>query len=240
MNNLANTIPLKKYITRVILLIFMSCQFGLFAQVTPDDSVKRYTIGEIIVSGNTSFSSQTVVTYSGLKKGDQVAIPGDKISAAIKKLWGSNLFSSINIYITKIEGDTADLEIELIDLPELNEVKIEGIKKKKVDDVIKENSLQPGVKVTENLITTTKNYLENSHRKKGFLNSNVTISTVEVVDSLKKKRVNMFINIDKGNKIKVKDISFEGSEQVKAKKLRKSMKNTKKKNPIRVFKIHRG
>ena len=46
----------------------------------------------------------------------------------------------------------------------------------------------------------------------------------------------MEVNIDKGNKIKVKDIVFSGSEKLKAKKLRKAMKNTKKKNPITFIK----
>ncbi len=96
--------------------------------------------------------------------------------------------------------------------------------------------MEKGVKVTENLITTTKNYLENKYRKEGFLNSKVNISTSEVVDSIQKTRVNMVVNIDKGNKIKVKDIVFNGNEVLKGKKLRKAMKNTKKKNPIRILK----
>lgn len=236
MNNLAKTILLKTYFTQLIFILLLSFQTAIYAQVAPVQSAPKYTVGEITVTGNTSFSSQTVITYSGLRKGDEVSIPGDKISDAIKKLWSSNLFSSINVYVSNIEGNVADLEIELIDLPELKEAKIEGVKKKKVAEVIKENKLQPGVKVTENLITTTKNYLESKYRKKGFLNSKVTISTVEVVDSIQKKRVNMFVNIDKGEKIKVKEINFIGAEKLKPKKLRKAMKNTKKRNPIRVFK----
>ena len=62
---------------------------------------KNYTLGDITVSGNTHFSPQTIVTYSGLRKGQEILIPGDKISDAIKKLWKSNLFSDINIYLVK-------------------------------------------------------------------------------------------------------------------------------------------
>ncbi|MBT8274035.1 MAG: BamA/TamA family outer membrane protein [Bacteroidia bacterium] len=209
---------------------------AITAQNPQNQTSEKYTIGDIIVTGNTTFSSATVITFSGLAKGQQVSIPGDKISAAIKKLWSSNLFSSIDVYVTKIEGNIVYLEIELIDLPELKEATVLGIKKKKVSEIIKENNLQPGVKVTENLITTTKNFLENKYRKKGNLNAKVTITTTEVVDTLQKNRVDMVVNIDKGNKIKVKRINFIGSEKIKAKKLRKSMKNTKQKNPIRVLK----
>ncbi len=236
MNNLINIKVLKSYITRVLIIIFLVSSYNINAQANELANAKKYTIGEITVSGNTSFNSQTVISFSRLKTGEEVMIPGEKISAAIKKLWGTSLFSSIDIYITKIEGDTVHLEIELIDSPELNNVVIEGVKKSKIDDIIKENKLQPGTKVTENLITTTKNYLENKYKKQGFLNANVAIKTTEVVDSIQKSRVNMSVKIDRGNKIKIKNIAFDGVEKLKGKKLRKAMKNTKRKNPIRLFK----
>jgi outer membrane protein insertion porin family len=235
-NNLININVLKTCIKHVLIIIFLVSSYNINAQANELANAKKYTIGEITVSGNTSFNSQTVISFSRLKTGEEVMIPGEKISAAIKKLWGTSLFSSIDIYITKIEGDTVHLEIELIDSPELNNVVIEGVKKSKIDDIIKENKLQPGTKVTENLITTTKNYLENKYKKQGFLNANVAIKTTEVIDSIQKSRVNMSVKIDRGNKIKIKNIVFDGAEKLKGKKLRKAMKNTKRKNPIRLFK----
>ncbi len=238
-NNLVNFKLLKTYITRLLFIIFLISSLNITAQNSASENAKTYTIGDITVTGNTNFSSQTVITYSGLRKGQEITIPstsGSKIGEAIKKLWRSSLFSSIEIYINSIEGTTVNLEIQLTDLPELREVKIEGVKKSKFDDIIKENKLQPGAKVTENLITTTKNYLENSYKKKGFLNSKVIITTSEIKDSIKKSRVNMKLRIDKGNKIKIKKIVFNGSEKLSNKKLRKAMKNTKKKNPIRLLK----
>ncbi len=236
MNNLVNIKLLKTYFTQLLIILFFISSASITAQSNELANAKKYTIGDVTVSGNTSFSSQTVVTYSGLRKGQEIIIPGEKISAAIKKLWSSNLFSNIDIYITKIEGDNIFLEIQLIDLPELKDIKIEGVKKSKFEDIIKDNKLQSGAKVTENLITTTKNYLENKYKKQGFLNSKVVITTTEVIDSIEKRRVNMLLKINKGSKIKVKDIVFNGAEKLKSKKLHKAMKNTKKKNPIRVLK----
>lgn len=236
MNNLVNIKLLKTYITRLLFIAFLISSFNIAAQSNELSNAKKYTIEAITVSGNTNFSSQTIVTYSGLRKGQEVMIPGEKISAAIKKLWGSNLFSSIDVFITKIEGSLVFLELQLIDLPELKDVKIEGVKKSKFEEIIKDNKLQAGAKVTENLITTTKNYLENKYKKQGFLNAKVNIITTEVIDSVQKSRVNMLLTINKDNKIKVKNIVFNGAEKLKSKKLRKAMKNTKKKNPIRVLK----
>ncbi len=239
MNNLVNIKLLKTYITRLLCIVFLIGSFNITAQNIATENAKTYTIGEVTVSGSTTFSEQTVITYSGLRKGQQITIPStanSKIGDAIKKLWASNLFSSIELFVSKIEGNVAHLDIQLADLPELKDVKIEGVKKSKFDGIIKDNKLQSGAKVTENLITTTKNYLESSYRKKGFLNAKVIITTQEVIDSVKKSRVNMKVNIDKGDKIKVKDIVFNGSEKLSAKKLRKAMKNTKKKNPLRLLK----
>ena len=227
---------LKKYLLKLFLFIIVFYSSELIAQDYTFNNDKKYTIGDISVKGNTNFSSQTIVTYSGLKKGDRVYLPGEKISNAIKKLWKSNLFSDIDLYVIKVEGDTVFLEIQLSDLPELNKVTINGVKKSKKEGIIKDNKLTKGVKVTENLITTTKNYLVNKYKKEGYLNSRVIIATKDVVDSIQKKRMDMVININKGSKIKVKDIVFEGNEVLKDKKLRKAMKNTKKKNPVRVLK----
>ncbi len=221
----------KFYATILITLLFV------FSQSLSAQGGKRYVINDIIVTGNTSFNPNTIITYSKLRKGDEIELGGEKIGEAVKKLWKSNLFSAIDIYLINIDGNTADVEISLSDLPELNEVKINGVKKGKVDEILDENNLKQRVKVTENLITTTRNYLTNKYKKKGFLNTKVNVITSEVQnDSIEKKRVNMVVNIDKGNKVKIKRIDFNGNEQLSDKKLRKAMKNTKKKNPIRLLK----
>ena len=219
-----------KKITYVFLLFSVS----VFSQLT--EKKQSYVIGEVSISGNTTFSPQTIVTYSGLIEGDKITIPGEKISSAIKKLWSSNLFSSIEVYETKKINDTVFLEIALVDLPELTNLTITGIKQNKTEDIIKENKLQNGVKVTENLITTTKNYLESTYRKKGFLNAKVSIRTEDIIDTINKSRVNMFLDINKGSKVKIEEITFIGNEKIKSKTLLKAMKSTKIKNIFRVLK----
>jgi len=92
---------------------------------------------DISVTGNTNFSEQTVIAYSKLRKDEEIQIGGEKIANAVKTLWKSNLFSSIDIYVTNIDGNTADLEIKLIDLPELKDLTIEGVKKGKKEEIQK-------------------------------------------------------------------------------------------------------
>jgi outer membrane protein insertion porin family len=235
-NNLAKLKYLKintKHFLAVIVTIF---SLSTYAQQTTFTKGNKYTIAEITVNGNTSFSEQTIITYSGLRKGSEIQIPGEDISAAIKKLWNSNLFNDIDIYLLKIEDNTAFLEIRLSDLPELNALKITGVRKSKRETITKENKLENGVKVTENLVTTTKNYLQNKYKKDGFYNAKVNINTIEVVDTLKKAKVNMVLAIDRGKKVKVKDIVFTGNSVLTDKNLRGTMKNTKKRIYPRLWK----
>ena len=66
------------------ILILLGC-LNIQAQDIEYANGKKYTIGDISVAGNTTFSPQTIVTYSGLTKGKEILIPGEEISEAIKK-----------------------------------------------------------------------------------------------------------------------------------------------------------
>ena len=238
MEKLANRLIKNKLQLKIkfFLALILSISFSLNLFSQEENKSSKSIIGEITVSGNTSFSPITIITYSGLREGDEISIPGEKISTAIKKLWESNLFSSVEVFRVKQLDNIVDLEIKLIDLPELTKLEISGVKKRKHEDIIKENKLQTGVKVTENLITTTKNYLENKYKKKGFLNTKVTILTEEVIDSTNKSKVKIALDINKGNKIKIKKIVFDGIDNLSSKSLQKSMKNTKKSKIYRFWK----
>ncbi len=236
MNNLANTFLLKTYLKQYITILIIVFGFTLQAQDIAYENGKKYTIGGVSVTGNTSFNEQTVIAYSRLKKDTEVTIPGEDIANAIKRLWDTKLFSDIEIFLKNIEGNKAFLEIRLSDLPQLIDVKVTGVKKGKIEGIIKDNKLTKGVKVTENLRTTTKNFLEKKYRKDGFYNAKVNINTIEVKDTIDKARVNMVVAIDKGEKVKIKDITFVGDSALKEKVLRKAMKSTKKINRLRILK----
>lgn len=208
-----------------------------FSQQNQLDTGKRYTIGEITVTGSQSFNELTVIAFSGLKKGEEIFIPGERISNVIKKLWDENLFSDVNIYVTNIDGNTADLEINITELPTLNEATITGIRKGKAKELQKELKLNSGTKITKNLLTTTKNFITNKYKKDGFYFADVSLKTTTEIDSTGTEvGQNLNIDIDRGNKVKISKIHIQGNEALSDKKLRRAMKNTKQKNPIRLFK----
>ena len=224
---------------RIFTLIAFCFIFSISAtaQDLPLAGGQKYTIGDIKVTGTVSYNEQTVIAYTGLKKGEEIYIPGDKLSKVIKKLWNLELFSDINFYITKIDGDVADLELEIQEVPQLAEIRIQGIKKKREqEELIEENQLKPGAKVTENLITTTKNYIESKYRKEGYFNTKVVVNTIPVEDTASTNKVNMVVNIDQGDRVKIDEIEFVGNDEFSDAFLKRKMKKTKQKNFIRFWK----
>jgi len=197
---------------------------------------KQYVLGKIEVTGTTTYNKNTIITYTGLQEGELIYLPGDKISRTVKKLWDLGLFKDINFYITKIEGNVAYLELQITQVPVLNEIRIDGVSKSKKATFIKDNDLKKGTKVTENLITTTKNYIRRKYREKGYLNTKVLINTSEVKDTVAKNSVNMVVRVDKADRVKIDSISIVGNEKISDAKIRKYLKKTKQKNPLRFWK----
>ncbi len=200
----------------------------------PYDQGTKYILADVDVTGKVTFNKQTVVTFAGLEKGQTITVPGEEISNAIKKLGKLGLFNKIDFYVNQIKGDSIYLELNINELPKLSEVKFTGVKKGKTEELIKESDLTKGKIVNENLITNTRNYFENKYKKDGYFNTKVNINTIN--DTTVINQVKLLVAIDKGEKVKIGDITFDGNKQFSDKKLRKVMKNTKEVNPIRIFK----
>jgi len=234
-NKLNNFLVLNNSIKVLLTLVFL----GSFSQIqaqnrVPFDQGKKYILAKVELTNKISFNDQTVVTFAGLQKGQEITVPGEQISAAIKKLGKLGLFDEISFYINRVENDSIYLDLEIKELPKLNDVKFVGVKKSKTEALIKDNSLTKGKVVNENLITTTKNYIENKYKKDGYFNTKVNINTVK--DTAAINQVNMVVSVDKGDKIKIGSIDFIGNKKFSDKSLRKAMKDTKQKNPIRLLK----
>ena len=235
MNKLNKFLVLQKNIRIIIALIIFGSFYNLQAQDrVPYDQGNKYILANVDVTGKINFNAQTVVTFAGLEKGQNITIPGEEISAAIKKLAKLGLFKDIDFYTSKVVGDSIYLELNINELPKLAEVKFKGIKKAKIEELIKDNGLTKGKVVNENLLTTTKNYIENKYKKDGFFNTKVNINTI--TDTTAISQVNLVVNVDKGEKIKVSKINFTGNDKFSEKKLRSAMTNTKIELPVRFWK----
>lgn len=187
---------------------------------------QMYMLGDLEISGESKFTKAQIMRFTGLRMGESLEIPGSKINNALKKLWKSNLFSDIELYVVKTEGDKVFLRLHLIGLPELVEVNFNGLKKSKQEDFIKEHKLGPGIKITSNLKNQVRNSIKNHFLEKGYPDAKVDFIEKELAED--NSKVNLTINVDRGQRVKISSIDFEGNNELRDGQLRRrAMKGTR-------------
>lgn len=224
-----------RYILIPILLFFASVD--LSAQVTPNQETaaaqnqsSSYILKDIVVDGVKKYTPAQILRFTGLSKGEVVDIPGQKISSAVKKLWETESFSEVEVYVEDVEGQSVVLKFYLQDLMELGEVKFvgKGVGKSKNEKLIKDNNLKPGTKITNDLVSSLKNKIPQEYVKKGFADAKISIQ--DKINANDPNLVDWTIEVAKGKKVKIAKIEFEGNDQVSDAKLRKKgFKETKQK-----------
>ncbi|WP_051568524.1 BamA/OMP85 family outer membrane protein [Crocinitomix catalasitica] len=220
-------------------------------------SPQKYTIASCSVTGVDYLDVNAIRLISGLTIGKEITVPGQDISTAINSLWEQELFSDVQIFALKTVGDEIFLQIDLKGRPKLNGFNFfdedgELIRKGEADKLREEINLQSGNTITESLVKNTENIVRGYYAEKGFYKASVNIVQVYDTTAFNARKFN--INIDKGQRIKIKEINIEGNEidsfdeDVKIFNkyktiistsdggIRRSMKDTKRKGILRVFK----
>ncbi|MBU6342276.1 MAG: outer membrane protein assembly factor BamA, partial [Bacteroidetes bacterium] len=187
---------------------------------------KEFEIGGVRVVGTQYADANTLIAISGLRVGDKIRIPGSAFPKAIQALWALHLFTDVQINRERTVGEKVFIEIAVKELPRYTRHTFTGVKKSKHDDLngIITKYLQKGAILTENIKATLINSIENYFVEKGFLNAKVKILSFKDERSTNGNRLEFVI--DQGKRVKIRDIRFYGNEHIKAKVLRKKMKNT--------------
>jgi len=219
-----------KEVLAVISLILLSLNAFTQEQQEIIDYLESsdYTIDSLTISGVKFLDTNALIGISGLKLGQVITVPGEAITASVKKLWEQGLFSDIRITITKIEGDKIYLDIYLQERPRLSSLKFTGIRSSESDDLIEKIKLPNGSQVTAYVLNKTEKIIKDHFIEKGFMNTTVTF--IQKDDPNQPNNVSLTINVDKKEKVKIAEIKFIGNENYSLKKLRKQLKGTKVKN----------
>ena len=195
---------------------------------------RTFTIGGVTVSGVQSFDNNALRAISGLEIGKEIKVPGDEITKAITNLWKQDLFTDIQISATEIIGDKIFLDIYIQERPRLSKFKFVGVKKGKQETLREEIKLVRGKLITQSLIESTEYKVKKYYTDKGYLNT--TVNLVQEVDTLINNSIILTIKVDKGERVKIKEIFIEGNEALSDKKVRRLMKDTKQKRFYNIFK----
>lgn len=228
---------MKRFYTAALAFLVSVLSVSLSAQVLPQQSEDSnlYTIAGVTVRGNSLYSSQIIVHETGLVEGSQVRIPGEQISSAIRRLWKHGLFDNVEIYVDRVEGDKVYLEIEVKERTPITRLQYVGVSRTMQEDLAKDLTMNANQKVSEDLIQSVKNYIEKRYVKRGFLSAKVTVEVTP--DTLRENGgVHMKIILDKGERIRINSINFQGNQVLTADQLRKAMKDTKQIKHLNIFK----
>jgi len=192
-----------------------------------------FVLKDIVIEGSNKYTSEQILALAGIFKGEELDIPGQRLSTAIKKLWETNSFSKVEVYVEDIVGKGIVLKFELQDLKELGEVKFvgKGIGKSKNEKYIKDNNLKLGTKITENLASVLSYNIPKTYIDKGFADAKIKIN--ESINASDPNLTDWKVEVDKGKRVKISKIIFTGNKSVSSAKLRrKGFKNTKEKRFI--------
>ncbi len=229
-----------KYYFFIIALILAST--SVFSQISTNpgleeidySSPRTYTIGGVTVSGVKSFDNNALRAISGLEIGKEIKIPSDDITRAITNLWKQDLFTDIEISATEIIGDKIFLDIYIKERPRLSKFRFTGVKKSKQETLREEIQLVRGKLITENLIETTRYKVQKYYTDKGYLNASVKL--IESTDTLIFNSVILTIAVDKGERVKIQNLTIKGNKALTDQKIKRTMKDTKEKKFYNLFK----
>ncbi len=218
----------------VKIFIFLSFYSSVYSQVS--DSLflnsarnpKKYRLAPIQIEGADYTDKNVISLLSGLIAGEEIAVPGDKISEAIKKLWKQGLFEDVQIIQNKIIGNDIFLNIKVTERPRLTKFKFSGdIKKGEAEDLRPKINLMQERVVTDYALGNIKNIVKDYFLDKGFFFNKIDITQTKDPNS-KTPHTIITISVEKGQKIKIQEVNISGNTIFKAWQLRRKLEDSKR------------
>ena len=166
-------------------------------------------VNDIKVSGNDRVSSETIVNFSKIVKGNDYS--QNDLNEALKNLYDSNFFENV-----KLNLENQILLIKVAEYPIIQQITINGIKASKTVKLIKEElTLKDKNPFIKSLVQNDVNRLINSFKQSGFY---FAVVDVKIKDNTN-NTVDIIFDIDRGDKATIKEIKFIGDKKYKDRKL---------------------
>ena len=194
---------------------------------------RKYEIGGINLSGVDNHEPYVIIGISGLSVGDEITVPGEDVTSALKRYWKFGLFSDVSITADSIIGSKIYLGIHLKQSPRVSDIKIKGVKKSEREDLETKIGLIKGNQITPDMVSRARRVIKRYFEEKGY--KNVEINIMQRPDVNIENQVIVDVNIDKKDKIKVHKIYIDGIKAMPDKKVRYAMKKTREKTTLKNF-----
>ena len=214
-------------INKVLILLALASGMSLTTRaqekiVNPDISYggnpHTYKLAGLAMTGIDGYEDYVLTGISGLSVGQQIEVPGTAITDAVKRYWKHGLFSDVSITADSIVGDNIYLKIHLSPRPRISTINYNGLKKSEREDMEKKLGLVKGGQITPNMIDRAKVLAKKYFDDKGYKNAVISIRQRD--DVLNKNQVILDIDVDKKEKLKVRQIIIEGNEHLSDNKIK--------------------
>ncbi|XWN35458.1 MAG: POTRA domain-containing protein [Roseivirga sp.] len=186
-----------------------------------------YLIEDIQVTGIQSLDQEIILTIAGIQAGDTVQIPGPALQDAIQRIWKQKLVKEVALYATKVAEQRIVLTIDITECPRLSAYSFEGIKRKEQEKLLEKTTLVKGKIVTDELIQETQQAIQDYWTEEGYLNATVTVTSVP--DPEHAHQVHLKVGINKGERLIINEVHFEGNHSISSEVLRSQMQHTREK-----------
>ena len=188
---------------------------------------KKYIVGDVSVDGNHYFSANQIISLTGLVKGMEVTIPGEEMSNIVRRLWLQRYFEDVSLDIDHMSenADSVYLVIKIVERPRVSRWTFSGVKSGEKKDLEDRLHLRRGGEFSDYVEKTAVDIIKRFYAEKGFLNCDVKAEVRK--DSVINNAIRVNFAVDRGVKVKVREINFIGNDHVKEFKLARSMKKTK-------------
>ncbi|MBO4764868.1 MAG: outer membrane protein assembly factor BamA, partial [Bacteroidales bacterium] len=217
---------------RSLFIILALIPIAAFSQNVQDiqvdyNSPKTYVIGGVTVEGTNYLNPKQIIQLTGLTEGQSITVPGDDASSIVKRLWQQRYFEDVGLYIDSLSAsrDTAFFKIKIVERPRVSQWTFSGLKKSDQDDLKEDLNLRRGTELSDYVITSSVGVIKDFLKEKGYLNAKVEVQQTK--DTVINNAVRVNFAVDRGPKIKIKEINYDGVSGIKTFTLDKSMKKTK-------------
>ena len=183
---------------------------------------------DVVVEGNTRVATRRVLSAAQLNVGDDYSI--FLIQRAIKNLWETGLYSDIDILAEEVPGGLKII-IRIEESPIISKLTIQGNKKLKEQEIKEKIILRVGGLFSPSRVQESINKIVELYRKEGYYNTQITPI---VKDTSIPGRTEITLQINEGNKIRIRKIEFEGNEFFDDGKIR-GVLSTKKKSYLKFW-----
>ena len=188
---------------------------------------KKYIIGGVRVEGNNYFAPEQILQITGLQKGMEIGVPSEELSSVVNRLWLQRYFEDVAVVVDSItpSRDTAFFKIAITERPRVSRWTFSGVKSGEQKELQERLNLRRGGEFSEYVAKTSSDIIKRYYKEKGFQNVEVKVNTKR--DTMVRSAIRVQFAVDRGNKVKIKKITFNGANNVKESKLVRAMKKTR-------------